>query len=72
MPVSSGWEAGIFLVFFRFFLRGMMESLLLTRGLPPAPSSGGAPGRMTAPRRKGTVSATRPRLQAVASPYSTP
>ena len=30
MPVSSGGEAGIFLVFFRFFLRGMKESRFLT------------------------------------------
>ncbi len=36
MPVSSGGEAGVSLVFFRFFLRGMKESRHLTRGSPPA------------------------------------
>ena len=36
MPVSSGGEAGVSLVFFRFFLRGIKESRHLTRGSPPA------------------------------------
>jgi len=43
MPVSSGGEAGISLVFFRFFLRGIKESRHLTRGSPPAPRSGEPP-----------------------------
>ena len=36
MPVSSGGEAVVSLVFFRFFFRGIRESRHLARGSPPA------------------------------------